>query len=334
MTTRKNTHDHEKKVVYYNMPGDLGYEEKLLEQWGITDLELVQVNGNNLVEDVQEADALTLEFKDVCAKTLKKLPNLKIIALQSIGVNEIDIDAADKEGIYVTNTPAFCAYEVASHVMALLLNLSRKVHIYNKSVKAGTWDASIGGDLSSLKGKNCGLISLGSIPRALIPMLKGFGIHIHVYSSSTSTQEAEQLGISKCDSLNDLLNISDIVSLHSPLLPSTRNMINDKAFEQMKEGVVVINTARGELIDETALIKNLHSKKVSGAGLDVLAGEKNPNQELIAMDNVIVTPHIAFLSKESILESKRISLEQVVTRLSKNQKPDFAVNHTIQQVKH
>ncbi|MEP3348624.1 MAG: C-terminal binding protein [Marinomonas sp.] len=326
MTTKK-------KVVYYNMPSDLNYEKQLLEQWGITDLELVQVNGNNLVDDVQEADSLTLEYTEVSADTLKKLPNLKIIALQSIGTNEIDIDAADKEGIYVTNTPAFCAYEVASHVMALLLNLSRKVHIYGKSVKEGVWDASIGGDLHQLKGKNCGLVSLGSIPRALIPMLKGFGINIYVHSSSTSKEEAERLGISKCDSLNELLNISDIVSLHSPLLPSTKGMINEHAFEQMKEGVILINTARGELIDETALINNLKSNKVSAAGLDVLADEKNPNHELIAMDNVIVTPHMAFLSKESLLESKRISLEQAVTRLSKKQKPEFAVNKSIQSIK-
>jgi D-3-phosphoglycerate dehydrogenase len=111
-------------------------------------------------------------------------------------------------------------------------------------------------------------------------------------------------------------------------------MINEHAFEQMKEGVTLINTARGELIDETALVKNLHSKKVSAAGLDVLADEKSPNGELIAMDNVIVTPHMAFLSKESLLESKRISLEQVVTRLSKNQKPEFSVNKDIQLIKY
>ncbi|MDB4836866.1 C-terminal binding protein [Marinomonas sp.] len=315
-----------KKVIYYNMPGDLNYEEQLLEQWGITDLELVQVNGSNLVEDVKEADSLTLEYTTVSADTLKKLPNLKLIALQSIGTNEIDIDAAGQEGIHVTNTPAFCAYEVASHVMALLLNLSRKVHIYNKSVKAGTWDASIGGDLFSLKGKNCGLVSLGSIPRALIPMLKGFGINIYVHSSSTSKEEAERLGISKCDSLDELLNISDIVSLHTPLLPSTEGMINEQTFEQMKDGVILINTARGELIDETALINNLKSNKVSAAGLDVLANEQSPNHELISQSNVIVTPHIAFLSKESLLKSKKISLEQVVSCLSKNKKPKFAVN--------
>ncbi|MEO9275182.1 C-terminal binding protein [Marinomonas sp. 5E14-1] len=323
-----------KKVVYYNMPGDLSHEEKLLKQWGITDLELVQVNGNNLLEDVKEADSLTLEYTEVSADTLRKLPNLKIIALQSIGTNEIDIDAADKEGIYVTNTPAFCAYEVASHAMALLLNLSRKVHIYSKSVKEGAWDASIGGSLSKLKGKNCGLVSLGSIPRALIPMLKGFGINMYVYSSSTSKEEAERLGISKCDSLDELLNISDILSLHSPLLPNTQGMINEHAFAQMKEGVILINTARGELIDETALIKNLKSNKVAAAGLDVLADEKKPNRELIAMDNVIVTPHMAFLSKESLLESKRISLEQVVTRLSKNQTPEHIVNKNFTLPKH
>lgn len=315
-----------KKVVYYNMAGDLDYEKQLLEQWGITDLELIKVDGNNLVEDVIEADALTLEYTDISADILSKLPNLKIIALQSIGVNEIDIQAATQEGIFVTNTPSFCSYEVATHVMALLLNLNRKITILSESVKEKHWDPHHGGELTRLKGKNVGLISLGSIARTLIPMLKGFELNIYVYSASTSKEQAEELGITKCDTLNELLNLSDIISLHSPLLPQTKGMINEQAFQQMKDGVILINTARGELIEEKALIKYLLSKKVSAAGLDVLANEKKPNKDIIGMDNVIVTPHMAFLSNESLQVSKQLSLKQVVTYLSKNQTPEFAVN--------
>lgn len=318
-----------KNVVYYNMPGDLNYENRLLNEWGISDLALTQVTGNNLIEDVKDAESLTLEYTEVGADTLKHLPNLKIIALQSIGTNEIDIKAADKAGIYVTNTPGFCAYEVASHVMALLLDLSRGISTYNTSVKAGNWTPFIGNELHRLKGKTCGLVSLGSIPLALIPMLKGFGINVVFCHSSKTDKEAEKLGITKCSSLEELLAISDIISLHTPLLPETENMINEETFSQMKDGTILINTARGGLIDEEALIKNLRSKKISAAGLDVLADEANHNSQLISLENVIVTPHVGFLSKESLMESRRIALEQIVMSLSKGLKPTYTVNKNI-----
>jgi D-3-phosphoglycerate dehydrogenase len=318
-----------KKVVFYNMSGDLHYEKQLLKEWGIDDLELAQVTGTNLVEDVKDAESLTLEYTEVDADAIKKLPNLKIIALQSIGTNEIDITTASEQGIYVTNTPGFCAYEVASHVMALLLNLSRNISTYNASVKAGNWEPFLGNELHRLKGKTCGLVSLGSIPQALIPMLQGFGINVVFCNSSKTKDEAKKLGITKCDSLKELLAISDIVSLHTPLLPETRHMMNEKTFSQMKHGAILINTSRGELIDEAALFDSLTTKKLSAAGLDVLADEANHDHPLIALENVIVTPHIGFLSNESLLDSKRIALEQIVLTLSKQLAPNFAVNEKL-----
>lgn len=320
---------HKKKVVYYNMPGDLGYENQLLNEWDINDLALIKITGNNLIEDVKDAESLTLEYTEVDADTLKRLPNLKIIALQSIGTDEIDINAADKAGIYVTNTPSFCAYEVASHVMALLLDLSRNISLYNASVKVGNWTPFISNELHRLKGKTCGLVSLGSIPQALIPMLKGFGIKIVFCHSSKTDVEAAQLGITKCNTLEELLSISDIVSLHTPLLPETEKMMNADTFSHMKDGAILINTARGGLIDEEALIQSLQSKKISAAGLDVLADEANHNSQLISMDNVIVTPHVGFLSTESLMECRKIALEQIVMKLSKGLKPTFAVNKNI-----
>jgi len=319
-----------KKVIYYNMPNDITYEKQLLKEWNINDLELVQVSGNNFIEDVKEAESLTLEYMEVNAETLKNLPKLKVIALQSIGFNEIDIDCADQQGIYVTNSPGFCSYEVASHVMALLLDLNRKISVYHESVKAGDWKPFIGKDICSLKGQTVGLISLGSIPQALIPMLKGFGLNVVFFSQSKTDEDAKKLGITRCDSLEALLKISDIVSIHTPLLPETKNLMNAKTFSLMKDGAVLINTSRGELIDEAALIDCLKSNKISAAGLDVLVDEHNHKSELIGMDNVIVTPHVGFLSKQSLLNSREIALEQIVSVLSKGEKPRTAVNKNIQ----
>ncbi|MEL0658637.1 C-terminal binding protein [Psychromonas arctica] len=315
-----------KKVIYYNMAGDLDYENQLLQEWGIKDLELIQVTGNNLIVDVKEAESLTLEYTQVDADVMKNLPNLKIIALQSIGTDEIDIDCADREGIYVTNAPGFCAYEVASHVMALILNLNRKIGVYDEAVKNGEWAPFSGNKIERLQGQTVGLVSLGTIPKALIPMLKGFGFNVVFYSPSKTDEDAKRLGITRCDSLNALLNISDIVSLHTPLLPSTKYMINETTLAQMKEGAMLINTARGELIDESALIVCLKSNKISAAGLDVLIDEHNHDSKLIGMDNVIVTPHVGFLSKQSLLDARRVALEQIVTRLVKVTRPDTALN--------
>ncbi|WP_372881766.1 C-terminal binding protein [Psychromonas sp.] len=325
--------ENKKKVIYYNMQGDLNYETQLLKEWNVDDLELIQVTGNNLIEDIKDAESLTLEYTSVGSEALKHLPNLKIIALQSIGFNEIDIPAADAEGIYVTNTPGFCAYEVACHVMALLLDINRKISAYNHSVKAGNWNPFIGNEIHRLKGQTCGLVSLGSIPQALIPMLKGFGINVAFFDPVKTGEDAKKLDIIKCNSLDELLAISDILSIHAPLLPTTKNMMNGTAFSQMKEGAIFINTSRGDLVDEKALINSLRSGKISAAGLDVLVDEVNHDSELISMDNVIVTPHVGFLSKESLMDSKKIALEQIVMRLSKGIKPEFSVNKKMSTIR-
>jgi phosphoglycerate dehydrogenase-like enzyme len=217
--------------------------------------------------------------------------------------------------------------------MALLLDISRKISFYNDSVKAGQWKSFSGAGLLNLQGKTCGLVSMGSIPQALIPMLKGFGIHVIFYSPSKTDEDAKKLGVTRCNSLEDLFRNSDIVSLHTPLFPETKNMIDETAFSHMKDGAILVNTARGELIDEQALINNLKSNKIAAAGLDVLADEHNHDSKLIGMDNVIVTPHIGFLSKESLMEARKISLEQIVMSLSKGLKPTCSVNKNLKTIR-
>lgn len=322
-----------KKVIYYNMSGNLDYEMQLLKEWEITDLQLLQIEGSDIVNDVNDADALTLEYTTVSESMLKSLKKLKIIALQSIGFNEIDVNAADREGIYVTNAPGFCSYEVASHVMALLLNINRKISFYNNEVKNNIWEPFAGSQMQRLKGKTFGLISFGAIPQTLVPMLKGFGIDIVFFDPAKTDADAKTHGVKRCKTLDELLSISDIVSLHTPLFPSTKGMIDEKQFNLMKDNSIFINCSRGELVNEEELIKNLKSKKIAAAGLDVLCNETDHNSILINMDNVVITPHVGFLSKESLMDSRRISLEQIVSRLSKNEKPKFSVNRNMQNIR-
>jgi D-3-phosphoglycerate dehydrogenase len=322
-----------KKVVYYNMNQDLDYEKSLLNDWNVKDLELVAVKGDDPVTDLDGAESVTLEYTEMSQETLAALKDLKIVALQSIGFDEIDIEAATAEGICVTNAPGFCSYEVASHVMAMILNINRKIVQFDRRVKSGIWGVFAEGPLHRLKGQKVGLISFGSIPQELVPMLLGFGIDVLVYDPYVSDDVMEKYEVSRCGTLEDLLKEADVVSVHSPLLESTKGMIGTEVIAMMKDGAVFINASRGALVDEDALYAALTSGKLSAAGLDVLCDEKSHNSTLIELDNVIATPHAGFYSEEALLDSRRIALEQIVTRLCVDEKPRCLVNKDLEMKK-
>lgn len=320
----------EKKLVaYYNMPGDIVYEKQLLEEWDVQDIELREVKEektNDMVKTLKEYQGLVTEYTILSEETLMALPRLKIIALQSIGYDEIDVKAARRLQIDVTNAPGYCAEEVATHAMALLLGLTRQITLLDKSTHKGEWDAFTGSSMHRLSGKTAGLVSFGNIPQKMVPMLKGFGIRVLSYDPARDSYFMEEKGVMKCNTLEELLNQSDFVFLHTPLTAETEHMINREAIAQMKQKALLINVARGGLVDEEALIEALETGKISGAGLDVLEDEENRNTRLFQFPNVIITPHTAFLSEDSLKQSRRMALEQLVTKLSKDRTPDLVVN--------
>ncbi|MDP3766141.1 MAG: NAD(P)-dependent oxidoreductase [Nanoarchaeota archaeon] len=259
-------------------------------------------------------------YSIVDKKILESLPNLRLIVTLSTGFDHIDLKECKKRKITVCNVPHYGENTVAEHTFALILNLTRKIHkAYERTVKGDFTVEGLRG--IDLQGKTIGVIGAGGIGRHVIRMAKGFEMKVIAYDKFKSSRLAKKLGF-KYVSLDYLLKNSDIITLHTPYSKSTHHMINKKAISKMKKDVLVINTARGAIIDTSALLDGLQSGKIGGAGLDVLEGECFIKEErqllsrnfmkecdlktvlqdhlLLKRPNVIVTPHNAFNSWEAL----------------------------------
>lgn len=322
------------KVVYFNIDDHLDYENGLLKDWGITDLELAEVKdktSGKFAEYLQDADGLVVEYEQVTKQVMEQCPKLKIVAVQSIGTNNLEKPAATSRGICLTNAPGFCAEEVAVHTIGMVLDLVRKLTFYDKSVRAGKWDPLIGYKTYRMTGLTYGMVFFGDIPKKMVPILKALGLKILVYAPTKTAEYLGKFGCEKAETLGELLWASDFVSLHCPLIPGvTYHLIGEEQLRQMKPSAFLINTARGSVVDEAALVKALKEGWIKGAGIDVIEDEANEVSELFSLnDNVVITPHAAFLSEDSFYAARRIALEQLVQRLCKKQIPTNLVNKDV-----
>jgi D-3-phosphoglycerate dehydrogenase len=266
----------------------------------------LQVANSASAEDIlavgRDADALLVTYAKLPGDLLRQLRRCKAIGRFGLGVDNIDIAAATELGITVTYVPDYCMQEVSDHAMALLLALARKVPQSNALVQAGRWDMPAVVPIHRLAGRVLGLVGFGNIPRALAPKAKAFGLRVVAHDPNVSQQALADVGVESM-SFDRLLEISDFVSIHAPLLPVTRGLFNAEVFGKMKQGSYLINTARGPLVDEDALLAALDSGRLAGAALDVVAVEPLPKESrLIGRDNVVLTPHTGFYSVEALNE--------------------------------
>jgi D-3-phosphoglycerate dehydrogenase / 2-oxoglutarate reductase len=250
----------------------------------------------------RDADAILITYAKLPGDLLRQLRRCKAIGRFGLGVDNIDIAAATELGITVTYVPDYCMQEVSDHAMALLLALARKVPQSNALVQAGRWDMPAVVPIHRLAGRVLGLVGFGNIPRALAPKAKAFGLRVVAHDPNVSQHALAAVGVESM-SFDRLLEISDFVSIHAPLLPVTRGLFNAEVFGKMKQGSYLINTARGPLVDEDALLAALDSGRLAGAALDVVAVEPLPKESrLIGRDNVVLTPHTGFYSVEALNE--------------------------------
>ena len=250
----------------------------------------------------RDADAILVTYAKLPGDLLRQLRRCKAIGRFGLGVDNIDIAAAAELGITVTYVPDYCMQEVSDHAMALLLALARKVPHSNALVQAGRWDMPAVVPIHRLAGRVLGLVGFGNIPRALAPKAKAFGLRVVAHDPNVSQQALAAVGVESM-SFDRLLEISDFVSIHAPLLPVTRGLFNAEVFGKMKRGSCLINTARGPLVDEDALLAALDSGRLAGAALDVVAVEPlTKESRLIGRDNVVLTPHTGFYSVEALNE--------------------------------
>jgi D-3-phosphoglycerate dehydrogenase / 2-oxoglutarate reductase len=250
----------------------------------------------------RDADAILVTYAKLPGDLLRQLRRCKAIGRFGLGVDNIDIATATELGITVTYVPDYCMQEVSDHAMALLLALARKVPQSNALVQAGRWDMPAVVPIHRLAGRVLGLVGFGNIPRALAPKAKAFGLRVVAHDPNVSQHALAAVGVESI-SFDRLLEISDFVSIHAPLLPVTRGLFNAEVFGKMKQGACLINTARGPLVDEDALLAALDSGRLAGAALDVVAVEPLPKESrLIGRDNVVLTPHTGFYSVEALNE--------------------------------
>lgn len=288
--------------------GSIEEEKEEFRQLG-AELILAQVQGEkDLIRVCKDADGLLNQYALLTRKVLENLPECKVISRYGVGVDSVDLKAATDLGIIVANVPDYCMDEVASQTVAMILTLTRKTAFFDRKVKSGEWDFHLGIPIYRIKGKTLGLVGCGKIGLEVARRISSFGVKVMTFDPYL---EKAPEGIELKD-FDTVLKESDFISIHCPLNDSTRHLIGEKEFKKMEKKPLLINTSRGPIVNEKALIQALEEGRISGAGLDVLETEppdsKNP---MLKMENVIFSPHVGFYSEESISELKRRTARNV-----------------------
>ncbi len=261
------------------------------------------------------ADALIVRSAThVTSELLEAAPRLRVVGRAGVGVDNIDVDAATARGVLVMNTPGGNSVSVAEHTLALMLAVARHIPQFNASVHAGRWEKS-GGMGVELRGKTLGLVGLGRVGSEVARRARAFGMSVIAHDPCVTEEAARVTGVDLL-SLTEVLGRSDFLSLHAALSPATEKLIRAETLAQCKKGAILINTARGELVDETALADALRTGQLVGAGLDVFAEEPPLQSPLIGLANVIATPHIAGSTREAQEEVGTLIAEQVFSYLT------------------
>lgn len=275
----------------------------------------------NMDEDVQierakEADVIIIANMPLSGKVIRSCPNLKFIDVAFTGVDHVDLEAAKERNIAVSNASGYSNDSVAELVICMMLSLLRNVkQVEERCRNAGTKDGLVG---KELKGKTVGIIGLGAIGRRVAQLAGAFGCSVLAYSRNP---KKENIDIASYVTLEELLQRSDIVSLHCPLTNETRHLINEEKISHMKQGAILINAARGPVVDYQALAQALNYGKLGGAGIDVFEVEPPIAKEhpLLHTPNTMVTPHIAFASEESMLLRAEIIFENLSSWMQEKQ---------------
>jgi len=278
----------------------LDVEKKTLE--GLADLVTLQTKKpEEFLPQAEDCDALLNTYAGpITAEVMARMPKCRIIARYGIGVDTIDLEAATQAGIIVTNNPTYCVEEVAEHTMAMLLACARKIAFYDRLVRGGRWEVPPGKPMFRLVGSTVGLVGFGNIARQVAVRAAAFGMRVLFCDPFVTEGQFDVPGTKK--ELHEMLRESDFVSVHPPLMPQTRKMINDEAFACMKPTAVLINCSRGPIVDTEALVRALDAKKIAGCALDTTDPEPLPNPHpLRGRENVLINPHTAWYSEQAMV---------------------------------
>ena len=305
---------------------DMEPERQILQRYPELEVDLRGVavrSEDDLAEAGQEADALLCStIEHLNRRVIERLPRTKVIARYGVGLDTVDLEAATDHGIVVTHFPQYCTAEVADHALALILALNRRIVELDRALRNGAWVTFrhetrkiLRGPVPPLREQTLGIVGFGRIGRAVAERAKPFGLTILAADPYVSAEEVRAAGAEPV-ALEDLLTRADIVTIHCPLTPETRGLMNAERLALMKPGAVLVNTARGPVVDLDAITATLEAGRIGGAGLDVVYPEPLPaDHPLYNLPNVILTPHSAYYSERSVETVREQTLVEALTVL-------------------
>ncbi len=311
-------------VVTDSVFPSLDIERSVLGSMGARLIPLQATREEELLEAVADADGLLVCYAPVTQRVIERAARCRVIARYGIGVDNVDLQAAAARGIVVTNVPDYCIEEVSDHALALVLACARRVVHLDRLVHTGRWDPKDARPIRRLQGQVLGLVGFGKIPRRVAAKAAGVGLISVTFDPFVDAATCAAHGAKKVD-FSTLLAEADFVSVHAPLTAQTRGLIGEPELRQMKPTAFLINTARGPVVSEAALVRALQAGWIGGAALDVVETEPlPPTHPLMTLPQVLLTPHVAFYSQESMQELQRKAAEEVA-RVLTGHSPRYAV---------
>ncbi len=313
-----------KVVIAEHVDGNIEIEREVLG----ADVEIVLCKAKPaeaFMEAIKDCDALmTTNAKPMNRSELAGMPKCRVVARYGIGYDSIDVEAATDLGIMVTNNPSYCVDEVAEHALALILSAWRRVTQHAIAVKAGEWAPLGGGKIRRLKGRTLGILGFGAIGQGLAKRASGLGMDIVFHDPFV-----DESVLARSVSMDELLEVSDVLSLHMPLIDSTRGIVDKTFLGKMKQDAILVNCSRGPLIKTDDLLEALNAGEIGMAALDTVDPEPIPKDHpLLNCPNALITPHSAWFSEESTIDLRRIAAQNVAAAL-RGEVPTNLVNKDV-----
>lgn len=302
----------------------------MLQEHGITPISATRPDMKTVSREIAECEAAVTRDAGLSREAMEAAPWLRVLGNHGTGVDPVDVEFATEAGIAVVNTPGANAIAVAEHTVTLIMAALRRIPDAHSATQQGDFDFKYRTKLHELSGKSVGIVGYGHIGRAVARMLsQGFNADIQVLSESASADALAAEGYRKASSLQELIESSDIVSLHKPLTAATRGMIGREAMQWFKPDAVLVNTARGPLVDEDALVEALSAGRLGAAGLDVYHSEEiDPSHPLLNAPNLVLTPHTGGSTREALDRTATAVCGQVIDVLH-DRRPDHLVNPAV-----